>query len=353
MKTEVIKVDPQFPDLKRIIHCAKIIRHGGLVIFPTETVYGIAADFSNPQAMKRLREVKGRAENKPFSILISHRALISNYTSMTDPALYRLINKYWPGPLTIVVPAKDGQGTIGVRMPDNFIALKLADEAQCTIAAPSANAQGKEPPRTCEEALRDLDGQVEVAIDGGTAQIGKASSVVDMTQGTPKILREGIITEADLIQEARKKTILFICTGNSCRSVMAEYLLKKKLQGRGDVQVFSAGTGVFIRSTASGETISVLREKGIDANAHLSQPANTLLLKQSDLIFCMTRTHRNQVLEHVPSVEKRVYLLKEFANIAPSEENFDIPDPIGSSHESYQECLKIIEEAIDKIVRLV
>jgi len=353
LKTEVIKVDPQFPDLKHIIHCAKVIRHGGLVIFPTETVYGIAADFSNPQAMKRLREVKCRTNDKPFSILVSHRGLISNYTSMTDPALYRLINKYWPGPLTIVVPTKDGQGTIGVRMPDNFIALKLVDEAQCTMAAPSANIEGKEPPKTCAEALRDLDGQVEIALDGGTAQIGRSSSVVDMTQGSPKVLREGIIIEADLIREAKKKTILFICTGNSCRSVMAEYLLKKKLQGRDDAQVFSAGTGVFIRSTASSETISVLREKGIDATAHLSQPANTLLLKQSDLIFCMTRAHRNQILEHVPSVEKRVYLLKEFANIAPSEENFDIPDPIGSSHESYQDCLKIIEEAVDKIERLI
>jgi protein-tyrosine-phosphatase len=198
-----------------------------------------------------------------------------------------------------------------------------------------------------------LDGLVDVAIDGGTANIGKASTVVDMTEGKPKVLREGVITQGDVDRETQKKVILFICTGNSCRSVMAEYLLKQRFHTRLNIEIFSAGTGVLIRSAASAETISVLRERGIDATKHISQPANTILLKQADLIFVMTRNHRNQILEHVPGVEKRVYLLKEFANISDSESDLDIPDPIGSSHQSYQDCLKIIEEAVEKIERLI
>jgi len=354
MKTEVIKVDPQFPDMKQIARCAKVIRQGGLVIFPTETVYGIAADFSNEKAIKRLREIKSRADDKPFSILVSQRDLISNYTSMINPVLYKLIWAYWPGPLTLVVPSKENGKTIGVRMPNNVIALKLVQEAQCTLAAPSANGGGEPPPSTCEEALRDLDGLVDMAIDGGPSQFGQGSSVVDLTGEQPKVLREGIITRDNIDRVAKEKTIVFVCTGNSCRSVMAEYLLQDMLHGRDDVMVMSAGTSVFLQSTASAETISVLREEGIDASRHISQPINTILLKQADLIFVMTHQHRAQVLERVPQVEKRVYLLREFASMPSNlHEDMDIPDPIGQSHQAYKDCLRIIKEAMHKIVELV
>lgn len=354
MNTEIIKLDPQYPDLKQIARCAKVIRKGGLVIFPTETVYGIAADFSNPQAMKRLREVKKRADGKPISILISQVGLISNYTSMTDPKLYKLIDACWPGPLTVVVPEKEEGKTIGVRMPDHPIALRLVQESQCTIAAPSANIEGNDPPSTCQEALKDLDGLVEMIIDGGIARIGKGSSVVDVTKERPIVLREGVITQKDVDRITGKKTVLFVCTGNSCRSVMAEYLLKSRIQGRDDVEVISAGTGVFLRSTASSETIAVLHEEGIDASGHISQPINTILLKKTDLIIVMTKGHRIQVLERVPVIEKRVYLLKEFANIPSNGQvDLDILDPIGKPRESYKECLREIKGAINKIEELV
>lgn len=354
MKTEVIEVHPEYPDAKAIVYCARIIRQGGLVIFPTETVYGIAADFSNPQAMKRLREVKKRIDDKPFSILISQKGLISNYTSSNNPVLYKLIDAYWPGPMTLIVPTREEGKTVGVRMPDHIIALRLVQESQCTIAAPSANLEGKEAPSTCQEALKDLEGLVDVAIDGGGARFGISSSVIDLTKDKPVVTRAGVITQEDVNVIAKKKTVLFVCTGNSCRSVMAEYLLKNMLKGHDDVEVLSAGTGVFIQSTASADTVAVLRNQGIDARGHLATPLNSILLKKSDLIFVMTHAHRQQVLERVPEVEKRVYLLREFANI-PS--NFpvdlDIPDPIGRSYQAYQECLGVIKEAVLKIVELV
>ena len=353
MKTQVLQVHAEFPDLKDIAMCAKIIRQGGLVVFPTETVYGLAADVSNKNAMQRLREVKRRSEGKPFSRLISQRGLISNYTSFTDPSLYKMIDAYWPGPLTVVVPGKEDDVTMGVRMPDNTIALKLVQEAQCMIAAPSANFEGNPPPSTCEEALRDLDGLVDVAIDGGPARFGLGSSVVDFTKEEPALLREGAITKEDVERTVKKKTVLFVCTGNSCRSVMAHYYLKHKLGNREDVEVNSAGTGVFLQSTASAETVSVLNAEGVDATEHLSQPINTILLKKSDLIFVMTRGHRQQVLERVPQVEKRVYLLKEFTQNLSAPHDMDVPDPIGRSHQEYEHCFALIREAVDKIFGLV
>src|SRR3989338_99716 len=131
--------------------------------------------------MSRLREIKKRSDGKPFTVLISQKGLISNYTSIKNTVVYKLIDSYWPGPLTLVVPVKDGNSTIGVRMPDSIIALKLVQEAQCTVAAPSANLEGRDPPKTCQEALRDLDGLVDAAIDGGPAESGKSTTQVDLS----------------------------------------------------------------------------------------------------------------------------------------------------------------------------
>lgn len=354
MPTEVMTVHLEFPERDKIVRCAKIIRQGGLVVFPTETVYGIAADFNNAKAMQRLRDVKKRTHDKPFSIHIAQKGLISNYTPVHDPVVYKLIDEYWPGPLTVVVPAHEEGQTIGIRMPNHMVAIRLIEEAQCTIAAPSANFQGNPPPSTCQEALRDLDCLVDLALDAGPAKFGQASSVVDLTRSQPTVIREGVISQADVDRISRRKTILFVCTGNSCRSVMAEYLLRDMLRGRDDVEVISAGTSVFLRSTASAETLTVLRKEGIDACQHQSQGLNNVMLKKADLIFVMTKGQRQQVLERVPDVENRVYLLREFAtDPLASDVDMDIPDPMGRPAQAYEECLVTVKNALGKVIGLI
>jgi L-threonylcarbamoyladenylate synthase len=354
VKTQIIKINPESPEMDRIAHCAGIIRQGGLIIFPTETVYGIAADFNNPKAMARLREVKRRDGDKPFSIHIPQKGLLPNYTPVKSPEVYKMIDACWPGPLTVVVPSFEDGGTIGVRIPNHKIALSLVQESQCTIAAPSANFAGNPPPATCMEALKDLDGLVDIAIDGGEAKFGLASSVVDFTQEKPVVLRQGPITQEDVDRITQKKLVLFVCTGNSCRSVMAEYLLKSMLKGKTNVEVLSAGTAVYFQTTASSETIMVLGRHGIDATRHESRPIGSILLRKADIILVMTRSHRQQVLERVPSVEKRVYQLREFLQERPGYDgDLDIPDPMGKSFETYEECALMIKTAVTKLVNLL
>lgn len=331
-----------------------MIRQGGLVVFPTETVYGIAADSTNPKALQRLREVKKRSDDKPFAILIARKEFVDLLSDSTNIAVYKLIDEFWPGPLTIIMPGKEATETVGIRMPNNLIALNLIYQSQCVIAAPSANFEGHPPPLTCAEALRDLDGLVDVAIDGGPVTLGQSSTVADLTTVERKILRSGPITPQEIERVVNQKVVLFVCTGNSCRSVMAEYLMKRMLGDRKDVQVISAGTGAYVTMGASLETLEVLRKEGINATMHRSQPVNRTMLKKADIILVMTQMHRRQILDLCPAVEKRVYLLKEFAQVSDGTGvSLDIPDPIGKPKEVYEECILTIKEIIEKIIRLV
>ncbi len=353
MKTEVIAIHPNYPEHERIARCAKVIRDGGLVIFPTETVYGIAANANNPKAIEKLYKIKKRAADKPFSTLVWQKIAIDDVGYPPDRSVYKLIDEFWPGPLTVILSTRENK-TVGLRMPNNLIALTLAKEAGCPIAAPSANFEGNHPPTTCKEALRDMDGLVDIAIDGGNAFIGQESSIVDLTLSPPKILREGPIAQNDIDEVIKQKVVLFVCTGNSCRSVIAEFLLKKILKDRNDVRVVSAGTGVFVSTSASEETINVLKKEEIDASRHRAQPVTKILLRKADLILVMTFAHRQQVLGFAPSVEDRIYLLREFGNSPEGfEADLDIPDPIGGSAQAYGECLTMIREAVQRIGELV
>lgn len=197
MKTSVVKIDPKRPDKEAILSAARSVREGALVAFPTETVYGIAANYLDKKAIEALYKVKKRPKTKPFTIHISDIDMIKSLgCSMTKEGLM-LIKRFWPGPLTVILKSEDGE-TLGFRMPANRIAMELIKSAGVPIAAPSANLTGNKAPRNVGEVLQDLDGRVALVIDGGDTEIGIESTVVDLTVNPPKVLREGAIKKEEI-----------------------------------------------------------------------------------------------------------------------------------------------------------
>lgn len=201
-KTKILKVDPRNPDSNLIRYAAAVIKLGGLVAFPTETVYGVAANLLDKKAVERLYRVKRRPRSKPFTVHISDLNSIKDMECRITKSARPLIDKFWPGPLTIILRAKNG-AKIGFRMPANRIALDLIRAAGVPVIAPSANVSGSGAPSTAKAVLKELDGKIDALLDAGRAEFGVESTVVDLTARPARILREGAIGRVELEKTIR------------------------------------------------------------------------------------------------------------------------------------------------------
>ncbi len=206
--TQVILLDAALPQQQAIDVAASVIRDGGLVAFPTETVYGLGADAMDEKAIRKLFRAKGRPPDNPLIVHISGRDMVDSVATGVSSQGERLIERFWPGPLTLVLNRQPevaasvsaGLPSVAVRMPANKIALALIGSARTPIAAPSANASGRPSPTTAADVLEDLGGRIDLILDGGATSIGIESTVLDLTTEPPMILRPGAITLEMLIE---------------------------------------------------------------------------------------------------------------------------------------------------------
>ena len=202
-KTDTRNIDPEV-----IARAARIIREGGLVAFPTETVYGLGADALNPAAARRIYEAKGRPSDNPLIVHISDFEALFGIAAEIPAKARLLAERFWPGPLTMIFRKNDkvplettgGLSTVAVRMPDHPVALALIEASTGYIAAPSANTSGKPSPTRAEHVLLDMEGRIPMILDGGPVGIGIESTIVDFSEEVPTILRPGYITREMLSQ---------------------------------------------------------------------------------------------------------------------------------------------------------
>ncbi|MFN4260751.1 MAG: L-threonylcarbamoyladenylate synthase [Gemmataceae bacterium] len=206
MKTEIIAIDAQQPDETVITHAAEIVRRGGLVAFPTETVYGLGADALNVEAVTRLFAAKGRPAINPVIVHVASATAAQALVADWPATAARLANCFWPGPLTLVLPKRPeipsavsaGLPTVGLRVPAHPVALALIRAARLPIAAPSANRSTCLSPTQAGHVLRGLQGRIDLLLDAGPTAGGLESTVLDLTTVPPRLLRPGLVSPAAL-----------------------------------------------------------------------------------------------------------------------------------------------------------
>ena len=202
MQTEILQ-----PTEENLLLAAELIKRGGLVAFPTETVYGLGADGLNVEACRKIFSAKGRPSDKPLSLHVASLEMVERVAKISSMA-EKLFEAFCPGALTIILPKNKivpdfvtcGKSSVGIRFPANDVALELIKLSGVPIAAPSANLSGKTPPSSSEEVFENLRGRVEVILDGGQCQFGVSSTIIDLTTSEPKILRHGAISAEKILQ---------------------------------------------------------------------------------------------------------------------------------------------------------
>ncbi|MEM2902035.1 MAG: L-threonylcarbamoyladenylate synthase [Candidatus Bathyarchaeia archaeon] len=208
----VYKVNPLRPECEIIRAAAKVIREGGIVAFPTETVYGLGVNALDPEAVKKVYEVKRRPADNPTIVHIADKMEAQRLAAEIPEIGYELMERFWPGPLTLVLKKSEivpsitvaGLDTVAVRIPKHRVALMLIKEAGVPVAAPSANLAGKPSPTLAEHVIRDLDGKIDMVLDGGPTEIGVESTVLDLTTPQPLVLRPGGVTLEELRRVLRE-----------------------------------------------------------------------------------------------------------------------------------------------------
>ena len=340
--------------------CAEVralLARGGVCALPTETVYGLAARADAAPALETLRRIKGRPADMAFTWHVAERGALASFASLR-PLAERLAERYWPGPLTLVLPGVPKglelvaqRGWTGVRFPAHAASAALLAACDFPVVMTSANAHGEKPLTRADEVAARFGAELELVVDGGPSRLGEASGVLALGPGRFELLREGLLRLEDLRRTAGLR-IAFVCTGNTCRSPMAEVLarqlLTERLQARraggptlADFGFEDTSVGVFAAhgAPASALAVEVLEERRLDLRAHRSRPAVPEALLRCDRIYGMTAAHVEALRAQLPPGRH-----PPLAVLDPAAK--DIADPVGGPRQAYQRALADIERAL-------
>jgi len=344
-------------DTRDVVHRAvQALAEGRIVALPTETVYGLAVSALDERAVDRLLAVKNRPEGQPLTLAVKSADDALDYVPDLSLLGRRLARRCWPGPVTLVVDDRHPDslvsqlpavvrkavaptGTVGLRVPAHQTVIDVLRMMVGPIALTSANRSGEPDAVTAEDVVRSLGDQVDLVINDGRSRLGQASTVVAVGKGDLKVLRAGVVSEPTLRRLA-SMMILLVCTGNTCRSPMAEVLCRQMLADRKGckpaeladhgVVIMSAGISAMMGGRPTPEAVEVMQRQGICLSEHESQPLTAQLVRHADMIWTMTRSHRQAIVSQWPDAAARTHVL--------SRDEGDIADPIGGPVEYYERC---------------
>ncbi len=327
------------------------LRHGELCALPTETVYGLTVLPSHAAGVAKARALKGRGIEQPFTFHIAERTDLERLVRTVPPGIQRLVGRYWPGPLTVILPTGAGE-TTGVRLPAHDFTRSVIAACGEPLWLSSVNLAGEPPLLDAETIARRFADELGLVVDDGPSLLGVASTIVRKVGPRFEVLREGILS-ADEVLQAAAGLVLFVCTGNTCRSPLAE-ALARDLTGRTlgvpakdvlahGVAFTSAGTGTLPGMPASEGSLAVAAELQLDLSGHTSRPIEPELLARADRIYCLGQNHRHAILAEMPEVADKVAMLRP--------DGLDIADPYGGEPKTYRRARDEIRAAVGARLR--
>lgn len=366
-------------DPRDIVYLAvQALAEGKVIAVPSETVYALAASVLCAEAVQRLAVLKKPSDDAPvrsggladqcwLAVAVKSADEALDYMCHDSTLALRFARRCWPGPVTLVTPCDwqrsavsrfpkpvrdlivSDSGDIGIRVVSHPLFVQMQKYCAGPIALCSARRYGQPQATTGIAVAEQFGDDIPLVLDHGATHFGGPSTVVRVRGNQFKILREGVVETAAIRQYARPSIVL-VCTGNTCRSPMAEALLKRQLDQRlgnspsGTIipHVTSVGLAAMPGDAASPQAVEVMKARGLDISHHSSQPFGEQVIRSADLILTMTQSHRNAILARWPEAQSRVHTLRH--------DGRDITDPVGAPVEIYQACADQIDQELARWV---